>query len=115
MMISTDLTVLVVLQLLLLAFAAVSLFMDRVAAWRAKRGAAQLTVLRGEPSMGALYAMYGSTLGTVLLLVSTTSAAEGNRVLLISLNFALITYVFFFNSWFRSSIFFPLKARISRD
>lgn len=74
-----------------------------------------MTVLRGEQSMGALYAIYGSTLGTALLLLSTTSAAEGNRVLLMSLDFSLLTYLFFFNSWFRNSVFFPLKARISRD
>ena len=72
-------------------------------------------VTRGDKSMSALYAVYGATIASFLVLINSASGVEGNKVALVLLNFVCVTYVFFFSTWFRNSIFFPLNQRIKKD
>lgn len=65
--------------------------------------------------MAALYTVYGATLGSCLILIDKSTGLEGHRVALIALDFLCVTYVFFFSTWFRNSVFFPLKERVSKD
>lgn len=72
-------------------------------------------VVRGEKSMTALYTVYGAAIASFLVLIDNANGIEGNKVALIVLNFLCITYMFFFSTWFRNSIFFPLNQRVRKD
>jgi tellurite resistance protein TehA-like permease len=83
---------------------------------RAERGAEVVAeAVRGEKSMTALYTVYGAAIASFLVLIDNANGIEGNKVALIVLNFLCITYMFFFSTWFRNSIFFPLNQRVRKD
>ena len=71
--------------------------------------------VHGEKSMSAIYTVYGTAMASCLVLVSEATGVDGNKVILILLDFVCLTYLFFFSTWFRNSIFFPLKGRVTRD
>jgi hypothetical protein len=70
---------------------------------------------RSVQSMTFLFTVYGVTTLIYTLAVQAADAFKGNKVLIIILNYVALTYLFFFNPWFRNSILFPLFLRISRD
>jgi len=72
-------------------------------------------VRRGEQSMNALYVNFGIATVVFTLIVQACDTLKGNQVLFIVLNYGMLTYMFFFNSWFRNSIFFKLTERIKKD
>lgn len=72
-------------------------------------------VIRGEKSMNSLYTIYGASLASLLVLIDNAACIDGNKVILITFDFLCITYIFFFNKYFRNSVFFPLKRRIGKD
>lgn len=72
-------------------------------------------VVRGDKSMATLYTVYGATIASLLVLINNAPGVEGNKVILIVLNFMCVTYAFFFSTWFRNSIFFPLNQRVRKD
>ena len=74
-----------------------------------------LEAVRSDKSMTALYTVYGATVASLLVLINNASGIDGNKVALIVLNFICVTYVFFFSTWFRNSIFFPLNERVRKD
>lgn len=84
---------------------------------RKKEQSAEATaeVVRGEKSMAALYTVYGATIASCLVLIDNASGLEGHKVVLIVLDFLCVTYVFFFSTWFRNSVFFPLLQRVRKD
>lgn len=99
--------------MLLLTLSAVAC--DFRAYLRARSGMTDARVIRGENSMSAIYTVYGASIASCLFLIEAATAVEGNKVTLIASDFIFITYLFFFNSWFRSSVFFPLKGKIITD
>lgn len=75
----------------------------------------KLVVKRGGESMTALYTVYGAAIASCLMLIDNAVGLEGHKVALIALDVLCITYIFFFSTWFRNSVFFPLKRRVSKD
>ncbi len=61
------------------------------------------------------FTMYGIAALVYTLGVQVADAFKGNKVLLIIVNYAILTYLFFFNVWFRQSIVVQLLGRIARD
>ena len=55
--------------------------------------------------MTSLFTIYGITTLVYTLAIQTARAFEGNKVIIIIVNYAVLTYLFFFNSWFENSIF----------
>ena len=74
------------------------------------------TVARGEKSMELIYKI---AIGVVMFIyavaIQLSEALKGNKVLIFVLNSIALIYLFFFSSWFRNSIFFPLMKRIIVD
>ncbi len=113
---NTDPYIMLFAQALILLFACYALLRDLQIRKRVKRGAEiNAEVVRGEKSMGSLFTVYGATIASCLVLIDKAQGLEGNKVMFIIIDFLCITYVFFFNSWFRNSVFFPLKRRIRND
>lgn len=112
---NTDAIALILLHVFLFSFSTIAFISDQIETLRKHRGSAQLTVKRGERSFGIIFGIYVSSLTTMLVVLESTNATDGHRVLLMSVDFALITYLLLFNSWFRNRVIFPLKNRISHD
>lgn len=73
-----------------------------------------LTVIRGERSMNFLYVGYGVATLVYTLSIQVAEAFCGNKVIFILLDYVALTYLFFFNSWFRNKLF-AIQARIQED
>lgn len=114
-MLSTDIPVICAIESALILFALYAAFRD--ARIRRKENGSGFVpeVMRSDKSMAALYTMYGATVASLLVLIDNASGIEGNKVILFVLNFMCVTYTFFFSTWFRNSIFFPLNQRVRKD
>lgn len=116
-MIETDPYALAFLVVLLVTLTIVAVAKD-VGAWRRSNSggtSASAEVVRGQTSMNAIYTVYGASIASCLVLVNNAEAFIGNKVAIIVVLFACVTYLFFLNSWFRNAVFFPLKNRVGRD
>ncbi len=82
--------------------------------FRRLRGAMTLSVERGEQSMNLLYVAYGVVTLVFALAVQVAEAAQGYKVAIISFDYIALSYLFFFNSWFRNWILGKL-SRIRKD
>lgn len=114
-MLTTDLPVIYAIESALFLFALYCAFHDIKMRKNEKRLGLSTQVVRGEESMAALYTVYGATIASLLVLINNASGVEGNKVVLIVMNFLCVTYAFYFSSWFRNSIFFPLNQRARKD
>ena len=114
-MVCTDPYMIIILQIAIVLFTAFAAFKDSRIRKQEKDGGASLTVARGEQSMTALYAMYAATIASFLVLINNASGIEGNKVILIVIDFFCSTYIYYFSTWFRNIVFFPLKQKVSKD
>lgn len=114
-MLATDLPVICAIEAALVLFALYAAFRDARIRKKEKGSGLSAEVVRGDKSMAALYTVYGATIASLLVLINNASGVEGNKVILILLNFMCVTYAFFFSTWFRNSIFFPLNQRVRKD
>jgi len=73
---------------------------------RHQQGAAKLTVKRGERNMGALCFFYSVVTIAYALAISTSECIVGYKATFIVIDYVALTYIFFFNSWFRNDIVF---------
>jgi len=85
-----------------------------VKTWMTPRGASA-TVHRGEESMNSLYVLYGVATLVFSLTIDVADAFYGHKATIVLADYVLLTYLFFFSSWFRNSIVFRLLARIRKD
>jgi hypothetical protein len=111
---STDFGVVLAAEFILAGLSFVS-FAMRVRLRLRKATEASVDVRRGEQSMNSLYVIYGIVTVVYSLLVQVAEAFEGHKALLIALNYVALTYLFFFSSWFRNKIFFPVMERVRHD
>ncbi len=65
--------------------------------------------------MGRLYVGYAVTAGLYYLIVQVAEAGQGYKALFILLDYVALTYLFFFNSWFRNAIAFPIAGSVETD
>jgi len=114
-MLTSDLPVIFAIETVLILFTLYAVYCDARIRKNEKRSGLTAEVVRGEKSMAALYTVYGATTASLLVLINNASGLDGNKVMLIVLNFMCITYTFFFSTWFRNSIFFPLNQRVRKD
>ena len=65
--------------------------------------------------MSALYTFYGIATVVYSLTVDAASGIDGYKVSFIVGDYISLTYLFFFSSWFRNVIFFPMLRRVRTD
>jgi len=84
--------------------------------WVKKKGlSANATVIRGKQSMNYLIIFYGATTSAYLAAIQMTRDYDDHKITLFVLNICLLTYLFYFSSWFRNSLLFPFIGRIQQD
>lgn len=114
-MINTDFFAICVVQMAILIFAVFAVIRD----WRIRilerYATAKAEVNRSDRSMTTIFTVYGAAIASCLVLIDKASGINENKVLLIVLDFLCLTYLFFFSTWFRNSIFFPLLQRVRKD
>lgn len=82
---------------------------------RAKRSRGiGLQVKRGENSMNFLYIFYGIASVIYALIVQVAEAAQGYKAAIIVADYLGLTYLCFFNGWFRNKVI-ALYIRIQTD
>lgn len=111
---ASDPYIIALVQLILIAFVTYVAIRDYRARRDEKNGGFTAEVVRGEPSMNALYTAYGAAIASILVLIDNATHVEGHKVGLIILDFACVTYLYL-SSWFRNSIFFPLMQQARKD
>ncbi len=111
----TDCVALAVVEVTLFGLLIFAFVMDAWVRVKDLSSSAQATVMRGESSMKSLYVMYGIATVVYSLLIQVAPNLDGYRVPLIVLNYISLTYLFFFSSWFRNRLFFPLLGRVRKD
>jgi hypothetical protein len=77
-------------------------------------GHKHLKVARGDKSMTILYIAYALLTVAVTLTVQVADAAQGYKVGLIAFDYLALSYLFFFNSWFRNRLL-RLLGRVYED
>lgn len=112
---STDFISLIVIHIVLFLLIILSIRARIRASWRRRHGASKLSVTRGEEGMNALHVWYGITTVAYSLAVSVSTFAEGHKTTLIVLDYTCLTYLFFFDAWFRDSIALKWSRRIKTD
>jgi hypothetical protein len=65
---------------------------------------ASATVTRGEKSMNAIYVAYGIATIAIALAVQVAETAKGYKSVLIIIDYGILTYLFFFNWWFKDEL-----------
>ena len=111
----TDFLVFVITEGFLILFFAFSLAADILSKVKAKTASITAEVSRGEKSMNALYVNFGIATIVFTLIVQTCEALKGNQVLFIIVNYGLLTYIYFFSSWFRNQLFFKFLDLVRKD
>jgi ABC-type sugar transport system substrate-binding protein len=111
----SDCVALLVLHAALLVTLLLALLATARATRRRRRGYPDLAVARGERSVTGLFVLYGGATVVFSLAVQVAAAAEGHKVGLIVVDYVVLSYLFFFNTWFRNQIVFRVLARIATD
>ncbi len=109
-----DRVMLIFLHGVLVTLLLMALFGTVVARWRKARGAVTLTVTRGASSMTILYVTYGVGTVALTLAVQVAQTALGYKVAIITFDYIALSYLFFFNSWFRN-LLLHLLGRVYED
>lgn len=71
---------------------------------------ASTEVVRGERGMNAIYVMYGIATIAITLAVQVAETAKGSKSGLVIMDYAILTYLFFFNSWLRNTLLSKIFA-----
>lgn len=112
---NTDSFMMILTQISIFMFVFIATFKDLKIKGKRQLSEVKDEVIRGDKSMSALYTVYGATIASCLVLIDKALGLEGHKVILIVFDFLCVTYIFFFSSWFRNSLFFPLMAKIRKD
>ena len=111
----SDADVLKAVEIILLFVFFLSILMELVMWIKRGRGSISLTVTRGEHSMNMLFIMYGTVTLVFALIVQVAEAFKDYKALLIVINYLILTYLFFYNSWLRNRILLPIMFGIKKD
>ncbi len=109
-----DRIMLMVVHAVLVTLLLMALFGTVLARWRKARGAVTLTVARGTTSMTILYVTYSVGTVALTLAVQVAQTALGYKVAIITFDYIALSYLFFFNSWFRN-LLLRLLGRVYED
>jgi hypothetical protein len=111
-MFASDLYIFISIQAAIVCLFIYSLIKDALIRKYEKDG---VEVKRGQKAMVAIGTVYLASIASSLALIDRTSSLEGNKVLFMAVNFLCFTYLFYFSTWFRNSVFFWLYGRAHRN
>jgi hypothetical protein len=114
-MVHSDTYIMVAVQGALVLFAGFAVVKDAYIRFIERRRGISATVTRAPSSMAPIYTVYVASLASCLVLIDKALAFEGNKVGLVVIDFVCLTYLFFFSTWFRNRIFYPLAERVRKD
>jgi len=109
---TTNLPLFIIIEGLLILLFVFSLWNDT---WKVKNSGVSLEVTRGESSMNALYIHYGLVTVIFTLIVQSCEELKGNQILFITVNYGILSYLYFLSSWFRNNLFFRMINKIGKD
>ncbi|MDA3806503.1 MAG: hypothetical protein PF440_01205 [Thiomicrorhabdus sp.] len=112
---ASDPYIILLIQISIVAFTLFAIFKNIIIKSIEKKSNLTAQVIRGEKSMTELHAVYAAAIASCLVLINNAIGIEGHKVLLITIDFLCLTYTFYFNSWFRNSIFFCIRNSINKD
>lgn len=95
--------------ILLLFFCTVLRDISRVV--RSTISGTKATITRGPESMNALYVVYGVTTVAVSAIAEVAEGIDGYRAAMVLINYALLTYIFFFSESFRNEMFYRVVEK----
>jgi len=110
----SDRSMLIALHAVLVAFLLIAVFGTVKAKWRQARGSVSGKVARGDRSMTILNVAYGVGTVALTLAVQVADAAHGYKVSIIVFDYIALSYLCFFNSWFRNRLL-GLLGRVYED
>jgi hypothetical protein len=111
----TDTVALIAVHLILAMMFLVSIAATIRNHFRKRRAGANAEVERGEQSMNALFVMYGASTVIFSLAVEVADTMIGNKSTVILIDYLVLSYLFFFNSWFRNAIAIRTLIRMKMD
>lgn len=114
-MINGDLIALVVLETFLCLLVVCAIAQTVVSQIKNRRTNLSLVVNRGPQSMKNIHTWFAITSILFTLTIEVADALNGFKAVLVLVNYGLLLYLFFFNSWFRNRILIPLNNRTQRD
>jgi hypothetical protein len=101
----SDGDVLLVMHVALLGLLLFAIVRELYARVKAGRGATTFTVTRGERSMAILTGIFATSVGLYALAIQVADdVLVGRKSFLIAFDFVALTYLFFFNDWFRNDV-----------
>ncbi|HEY8587117.1 MAG TPA: hypothetical protein VIL60_10400 [Rhodanobacter sp.] len=112
---NSDILVVAIIETALVLFASSACLRDAHIRRRKRTAEATAEVTRDDKSMNALYTAYGASIVSSLVLITNAAGLEGHKVILIVIPFVCLTYLFYFSTWFRNAIFFPIAWRLRKD
>lgn len=115
MMASSDIYLLLIIEMSVLLFALYALFSDKRREIMEAKDGPSGTATRSDKTMTMLHTVYGSSLASFLVIVTNADGAKGHQVALILVPFICLTYLFYFSTWFRNVVFLPISGKIRKD
>lgn len=112
---STDVVLIISVEIILVVLTLLAVLRDFHIHSKERSRGIGLTVQRGAESMKSLYTAYAASLASFLVIVNNASGIDGQKVLAILIAFACLTYLFYFNTWFRNAIYFPMRRKMGED
>lgn len=114
-MISLDLIAVVLMEVALVVLYVFSKIRDVRIRWIENKDGINLESVRGESSMSAIHVMYGIVTVICSLVIQVAEGIDGNRVIIIFLNYLVLTHLFFSSLWFRNSVVLPAMNAAKKD
>ena len=114
-MINGDLIALVIQEAILCILVAIAIVQTIASQIRSRRSNLSAVVNRGPQSMGSIHTWFIITSVLFTLTIEVADALVGFKALLVLINYGLLVYLFFFNSWFRNRLLLPISNRTQRD
>jgi hypothetical protein len=112
---NSDILVVAIIEAALVVFAVYAYLRDARIRRLKRTAEAVAEVTRDDKSMNALYTVYGASIVSSLVLITNAAGIEGHKVILIVIPFVCLTYLFYFSTWFRNAVFFPVAWRLRKD
>lgn len=109
----SDGVVFLLLQLYLIAIFIYALIKE--SRWFRKKSNLSLAVKRGEKSWDYFHLAYGFALLVLVEVIGSTEALVGHKTLIRVFDIVAITYLVFFNSWFRNKTIGFIVASQTKD
>jgi hypothetical protein len=110
-----DLAIAAILQVTLIAITIFAVIRDIQIYILERRGGFTASVTRGDPSMKVIFGGFAACVAAALWIFLAVDEYQRNRVTVAVITVSALIYLFFFSTWFRNSILFPLNNRIRRD